>query len=55
MQSDRPSSNINRRVLISGMALLPALSAMPLTGIAEAQTTQRLAFRWNDGAANKDY
>ena len=54
MQSDRPSSNINRRVLISGMALLPALSGLPLTGIAEAQTTQDSALgSWNDGPAKQ--
>ena len=54
MQSDRPSSNINRRVLISGMALLLALSAIPLTGIAQAQTTQGSTLAsWNDGPAKK--
>ena len=37
MQSERASSNINRRVLISGMALLPAWSAIPLGGIAKAR------------------
>jgi len=36
------------------MALLPALSAMPLTGIAEAQTTQDSALgSWNDGPAKQ--
>ncbi len=54
MQSDRPSSNINRRVLISGIALLPALSGMPLTRIAEAQSTQGSSLAsWNDGAAKQ--
>jgi hypothetical protein len=54
MQSDRPSSNINRRVLISGMALLRALSGMPLIGIAEAQTTQGGSLAsWNDGPAKQ--
>ena len=54
MQSDRPSSNINRRVLISGMALLPALSGISLTAIAEAQTTQDSALgSWNDGPAKQ--
>ena len=54
MQSDRPPSNINRRVLISGMALLPAVSGLPLTGIAEAQTTQDGSLAsWNDGAAKQ--
>jgi phosphoglycolate phosphatase-like HAD superfamily hydrolase len=54
MQSERPSSNINRRVLISGMALLPALSTIPLGGIAQAQTTQGSPLAsWNDGPAKQ--
>jgi hypothetical protein len=54
MQSDRPSSNINRRVLISSMALLPALSGMPITAIAQTQATQDSALgSWNDGAAKQ--
>ena len=54
MKPDRPSSNINRRVLISGMALLPVVSGMPFTGIAQAQTTQGgLLASWNDGAAKQ--
>jgi hypothetical protein len=54
MKSDRPSSSINRRVLISGMALLPALSGMSFTGIAHAQTTQGGSLAsWNDGAAKQ--
>jgi hypothetical protein len=35
MKSDRPSSDINRRVLLSSMALLPALSGMPFTATAQ--------------------
>ena len=54
MNSDFPLSKINRRVLISGMALLPVVSGMPLTGIAAAQTTQDSALgSWNDGAAKR--
>jgi hypothetical protein len=54
MKSDRPSSNINRRVLISGMALLPALSGMPITAIAQAQTTQDGPLgSWNEGPAKQ--
>jgi haloacid dehalogenase-like hydrolase len=54
MQSDRPSSNINRRVRISGMALLPALSGMPFTAIAQAQATQGSTLAsWNDGPAKQ--
>ena len=54
MPSDRPSSSIDRRVLISGMVLLPVLSAMPLAGIAQAQTTQGGSLAsWNDGPAKQ--
>ena len=54
MPSDRPSSSIDRRVLISGMALLPVLSGMPLAGIAQAQTTQGGSLAsWNDGPAKQ--
>ena len=54
MNSDFPLSKINRRVLISGMALLPVASGMPLTGIAQAQTTQGGSLAsWNDGAAKQ--
>ncbi|MGC2117247.1 MAG: hypothetical protein WA656_22210, partial [Pseudolabrys sp.] len=35
MKSDRPSSDINRRVLLSSMALLPALSVMPVPATAQ--------------------
>src|SRR6476660_1370252 len=54
MKSDRPSSNINRRVLISSMALLPALSGMPFTAIAQTQAAQDRALgSWNDGPAKQ--
>ena len=54
MQSDHPSSNINRRVLISGLALLPALSSMPLSAVAQAQTTRGGALgSWNEGPAKE--
>ena len=54
MKSGRPSFHINRRVLISGMALLPALSGMPLTKVAQAQTTQGGSLNsWNDGPAKQ--
>ena len=35
MKSDRPPSDISRRVLLSSMALLPALSGMPVTATAQ--------------------
>ena len=31
---------INRRMLISGLALLPALSGLPFSAIAQTRTTQ---------------
>ena len=49
MSSDFPSSNINRRVLISGMALLPALSSMPLSAIAQFGPLSS----WNEGPAKQ--
>jgi hypothetical protein len=39
MQSDHLSSGINRRVLISGLALLPALSGMPDTAAGQHKVT----------------
>jgi hypothetical protein len=39
MQSDLPSSGINRRVLISGLVLLPALSGMPVTAAGQDKVT----------------
>ena len=54
MSSDFSSSKINRRALISGMALLPVVSGLPLTGIAQAQTTQSGSLAsWNDGPAKQ--
>ena len=54
MKSDRPSFHINRRVLIAGMALLPALSGITLTRVARAQTTQGGSLNsWNDGPAKQ--
>jgi len=54
MKSARPSLHINRRVLISGVALLPALSAIPLRGVAQAQTTTGSSLSsWNDGLAKQ--
>ena len=54
MKSGNSSFSINRRALVSGFALLPALSSIPLTGIAEAQTTQGGSLAsWNDGPAKQ--
>ena len=54
MKVGHPSFHINRRVLISGIALLPALSAIPLTGVAQTQTpTGSSLSSWNDGPAKQ--
>jgi phosphoglycolate phosphatase-like HAD superfamily hydrolase len=47
------SSGINRRVLLSMLALLPALSGAPLPICALAQTTSSPLPSWNDGAAKQ--
>ena len=51
MKSDNGLSGINRRVLISGLALLPAMSGVPLSVEAQAQTISLGS--WNDGPAKK--
>ena len=47
-------SGINRRTLLTTLALLPALSAPPLSVFASAQTASSGPLpSWNEGAANK--
>jgi len=54
MKSNGMSSNINRRVLISGLALLPALSGIPPFAIAQTQATQGGPLgSWNEGPAKQ--
>jgi len=54
MKSDRSSSDINRRVLLSGLALFPALSGVPISAIAQTQPTQDGALgSWNEGPAKQ--
>lgn len=54
MKSTRSSSSINRRLLISSMALLPVLSGMPALAIAQTETTQGGTLSsWNDGPAKQ--
>jgi hypothetical protein len=49
-----PYSGINRRVLLSTMAVLPALSGTLLPAPAPAQTaTSGLLPSWNDGPAKE--
>jgi phosphoglycolate phosphatase-like HAD superfamily hydrolase len=54
MESDRSLSYVNRRVLISGLALLPALSSLPYPAVAQTPTTQdRWLQSWNEGPAKQ--
>jgi len=50
-----PSSGINRRVLLSTLALLPAVSGplLPVDAPAQTATTARLLPSWNDGPAKQ--
>src|SRR5215469_7561723 len=51
MESDSSLLDINRRVLISGLALLPAMSSVPFSADAQAQTIALGS--WNDGPAKQ--
>src|SRR4029453_15853920 len=53
MRPIAPSSGINRRVLLSTLALLPALSGPLLPVSAPAQTPGGLLPSWNDGPAKQ--
>ena len=54
MKPPYPSSGIDRRALVSTLALLPALSGTLLPTAAQAQATQGAALpSWNDGAAKQ--
>ena len=53
MKPIAPSSGINRRVLLSTLALLPALSGPLLPVSAPAQTPGGLLPSWNDGPAKQ--
>jgi phosphoglycolate phosphatase-like HAD superfamily hydrolase len=50
-----PSSGVNRRVLLSTLALLPAISGplLPVDAPAQTATTARLLPSWNDGPAKQ--
>jgi phosphoglycolate phosphatase-like HAD superfamily hydrolase len=50
-----PSSGVNRRVLLSTLALLPAISGplLPVDAPAQTATTARLLTSWNDGPAKQ--
>jgi len=51
MKSDNALFGINRRVLISGLVLLPAMSGVPFSAEAQAQTIALGS--WNDGPAKQ--
>jgi phosphoglycolate phosphatase-like HAD superfamily hydrolase len=54
MNPRNPSSGIDRRALVSALALLPALSGTLFPRSAQAQATQVAALpSWNDGAAKQ--
>jgi len=54
MKSNNFPSGIDRRALVSSLALLPALSGTLLSTLAEAQTTSETALAsWNDSPAKK--
>jgi phosphoglycolate phosphatase-like HAD superfamily hydrolase len=55
MKPIAPSPGINRRALLSTLALLPALSAplLPVSAPAQTATTGGLLPTWNDGAAKQ--
>ena len=55
MKPTKPSSGINRRALLSTLAVLPALSATLLAASAQAQTAtpDGLLPSWNDGPAKQ--
>ena len=54
MSSTNPDSGVSRRVLLSAMAALPALSAISSSLPAAAQTTDADALAsWNDGPAKQ--
>jgi hypothetical protein len=54
MKSDRLSSGINRRAMVSSLVLLPAFSATLLSSPVQAQTTPKVSLAsWNDGPAKQ--
>jgi phosphoglycolate phosphatase-like HAD superfamily hydrolase len=54
MKSDDVSSGINRRALVSGLALLPAVSGALLSKTVQAQVTPSAPLKsWNDGPAKQ--
>ena len=52
MNSNSSLCGINRRALLSGLAMLPALSGLPFSAIAQTQTGVSLG-SWNEGPAKQ--
>ncbi|HWC19142.1 MAG TPA: HAD family hydrolase [Terriglobales bacterium] len=53
MKSDDVSLGIDRRTLVSGLAVLPALSGTLFATLAQGQTTPPALASWNDGPAKQ--
>src|SRR5215471_10646942 len=54
MNSESSLSGINRRALLSGLALLPVLSGSSAPALAQTQTTQDGSLgSWNEGPAKQ--
>ena len=54
MKSDNSLCGINRRVLLSGLAILPALSSLPFSAIAQTRPPQDIPLgSWNEGPAKQ--
>ncbi len=54
MKSDKLSSGIDRRAVVSGLVLLPALSTTLLSSATQAQTTPNAPLAsWNEGPAKQ--
>jgi hypothetical protein len=54
MKSGNPAFSVNRRILVSRLALLPTVTGMLLSSSAQAQVTQGDPLAsWNDGPAKQ--
>ena len=53
MRSDDRSLGVNRRTLVSSLALLPALTGMLMSSSAQAQAPTSPLASWNDGPAKE--
>ena len=53
MEPNLPLSPVNRRAVLSALALLPAVSGALLPALAQAATSADPLPSWNDGAAKQ--